>query len=96
MNIRIDFNSNGSETVVRIAGRLAGTAVAQLKKSCDQIEDPIMIDLSNLLFADDEGINAIQALAEKGAQVHGASPFVQLLLGNAPGWKTGGEESNPS
>jgi hypothetical protein len=96
MDIRIDFNSNGSETVVRIAGRLAGTAVAQLKKSCDQIADPIKIDLSNLLFADDEGINAIQALAEKGAQVHGASPFVQLLLGNALGWKTGGEESNSS
>jgi hypothetical protein len=96
MDIRIDFNSNGSETVVRIAGRLAGTAVAQLKKACDPIADPIKIDLSNLLFADDEGINAIQALAEKGAKVHGASPFVQLLLDSAPGWKTGDEESNPS
>ena len=96
MDIRIDFNSNGSETVVRIAGRLAGTAVAQLKKACDPIEDPFVIDLSNLLFADDEGINAIQALAEKGAKVHGASPFVQLLLDSSPGWKTGDEESNPS
>jgi hypothetical protein len=55
-----------------------------------------MIDLSNLLFTDEEGINAIRAIADKGAQVHGASPFVQLLLNNAPGWKTGGEESKPS
>ena len=55
-----------------------------------------MIDLSNLLFADDAGISAIRALVDKGAQVHGASPFVQLLLDSAPGWKTGDEESNPS
>ena len=96
MDIRIDFNSNGSETVVRIAGRLAGTAVAQLRNVCDPIEDPFVIDLSSLLLADDEGINAIQALADKGAQVHGASPFVKLLLDNPPGWKTGDEESKPS
>jgi anti-anti-sigma regulatory factor len=96
MDIRIDFNSNGSETVVRIAGRLAGTAVAQLKKVCDPIEDSFVIDLSQLLFADDEGISAIRAIADKGAQVRGASPFVQLLLDSAPRWKTGGEESKPS
>ena len=85
MHIRIDLISDGSETVVRIAGRLSGIAVAQLKQACDPIEGPFVIDLSNLLFADDEGIDAIRAIADKGAQVHGASPFVQLLLGNAPG-----------
>jgi anti-anti-sigma regulatory factor len=96
MDIRIDFISDRSGTVVRIAGRLAGTAVAQLKKACDPIEDSFVIDLSNLLFADDEGISAIRALADKGAQVHGASPFVQLLLDSAPRWNTVGEESKPS
>ena len=96
MDIRIDFISDRSGTVVRIAGRLASTAVAQLKKACDPIEDSFTIDLSNLLFADDEGISAIRALADKGAQVHGASPFVQLLLDSASRWNTGGEESKPS
>jgi hypothetical protein len=47
-------------------------------------------------LADDEGINAIRELSEKGAQVQGASPFVQLLLDSAPRWNTGGEESNSS
>jgi anti-anti-sigma regulatory factor len=84
MDIRIDFISEGSETVVRIAGRLSSTAVAPLKKACDPIEDPFVIDLSNLLFADDKGIDAIRAIVDKGAQIHGASPFVQLLLDNAP------------
>ena len=80
MDIRIDTISNGSETVIRITGRLSNTAVAQLKKACDSIEDPFVMDLSHLLFADDEGIDAIRAIADKGAQIHGASPFVQLLL----------------
>ena len=84
MNIRIDFISDGSETVVRISGRLDSTAVAQLKEACDPIEDPFVIDLSNLLFADDKGINAIRVLADKGAPVQGASPFVQMLLDDAP------------
>ena len=87
MDIRIDYISDGPETIICISGRLAGTAVTQLKKACDPIEDPFVIDLSNLLFADDKGIDAIRAIADVGAQVHGASPFVQLLLDNAPGWK---------
>ena len=96
MDIRIDIISEGSETVVSIAGRLSGTAVAQLKKACDPIEGPFVIDLSSLLLVDEEGINAIQALVDKGVQVKGASPFVQLLLDDAPRWKTDGEESKPS
>jgi anti-anti-sigma regulatory factor len=96
MDIRIDIISEGSETVVSIAGRLSGTAVAQLKKACDQIEDPFVIDLSSLLLIDEEGVNAIQALVDKGVQVKGASPFVQLLLDDAPRGKTGGKESKPS
>ena len=84
MSIRIDFTTGGPEPVVHIAGRLAGTAITELKKACDPMQDSVVIDLSNLLFADDEGINTIRTLADKGAQVHGASPFVQLLLDDAP------------
>ena len=92
MGIRIDFNSNGSETVVSIAGRLCNTAVAQFKKTCNPIEASFVFDLSNLMFADLEGINAIRAIVEKGAQVRGASPFVQLLLDTASRKKPGGEK----
>ena len=92
MDIRIDYITDGPETVVRISGRLASPAIAQLNKTCDPIEDPFVIDLSNLLFADENGIDAIRAIVKKGGQIHGASPFVQLLLDNAPGWKTNGDE----
>ncbi len=83
MNIRIDFNSDGSKNAVLISGRLSSSTVAHLKKACDSIRDSFVIDLSNLLFADEDGINAIRTIVDKGAQIRGASPFVQLLLDSA-------------
>ena len=85
MEIRIDITSEGPETVVCIAGRLSGVSVAQLRKACDPIEGALVLDLSNLLFADDAGIDVIRTIDEKGAEVRGASPFVQLLLEDTTG-----------
>jgi len=63
----------------------SGAAVAQLRKACDPIEGSFVLDLSNLLFADDAGIDVIHTIVEEGAGVRGASPFVQLLLDGATG-----------
>jgi hypothetical protein len=93
MDMRIDLKSDETGTVVRIAGRLAGRSVTQLMETCDPIEDLLVIDLSDLLFADEEGINTIRNIAEKGAKLRGASPFIKLLINNAPGWESGGELS---
>jgi anti-anti-sigma regulatory factor len=92
MEIRIDITSEGPETVVYIVGRLSGVAVAQLRKACDPIEGAFVLDLSNLLFADDAGIDFIHKVVEEGADIRGASPFVQLLLDDTPGKETDGEK----
>ena len=84
MEIRIDITSEGFETVVRVAGRLSGITVAQLRKACDPIEGAFVLDLSNLLFADDAGIDTIRTLRENGAEIRRASPFIQLLLESTP------------
>ncbi len=84
--------SEGSETVVHVAGRLSGMAVAQLRKACDPIEGAFVVDLSNLLFADEAGIDVIHTIVEKGAKTRGASPFIQLLLDDAPGKETEDEK----
>ena len=84
MEIRIDITSEGSKTIVFIAGRLSGVSVAQLNKACDPIKGAFVLDLSNLLFADDAGIDVIRAIVDKGAQVRGASPFIQLLFDDTP------------
>lgn len=83
MGIRIDITSEGPETVIHVVGRLSETTVAELKKACDPIEGTFVVDLSNLLFADDAGTDTILTLCEKGAKVRGASPFIQLLLDDA-------------
>jgi len=84
MEIHIDITSKGSQTVVHVAGRLSGDAVAELRKACDRIEGTFVLDLSNLRFADPVGIGVIRKLGDKGAEVRGASPFVHLLLDDAP------------
>jgi hypothetical protein len=86
VEIRIDITSEGPEAVVRIAGRLSGVAVAQLRSACDPITGGFVLDLSSLLYADDGGIDVIREIGEKGAQIRGASPFIQLLLDDAL-WK---------
>lgn len=84
MEIRIDITAKGPGTVVHVAGRLSGRAVAQFRQACDPIEDAFVLDLSDLLFADATGLDIIRRIVEKGAEVRGASPFVQLLLKDAP------------
>ena len=83
MDIRIDHIHSGSASVVHIAGRLSGTAVAELKKICNSIEGPFVLDLSSLLFADSVGISTLRSIVDRGAHIHGASPFIELLLDSA-------------
>lgn len=84
MEIRIDITAEGPETVVHVAGRLSEGAVAQFRQACDPIKGAFVLDLSGLLFADATGIDVIRMTVEKGAEVRGASPFVRLLLEDAP------------
>ena len=89
MNMRIDIASEEPQTVVHVSGRLAGVAPAQLRQACDPIEGSFVLDLSELLYADSAGIDVIRTLGQKGAEVRGASQFVQLLLDETRGRETG-------
>ncbi len=80
MGIRIDYIPYGAKPVVRVAGRLTSSAAEQLKKACRPIKASFIIDLSDLVYADDEGISAISEIVDRGVQVQGASPFVKLLM----------------
>ncbi len=83
MAFRIDHIRSDDKTVVNLAGRLTGPAVAQLKRACEPVEGLLVVDLSSLMYADDNGIEALQAIVGKGAKIRGASPFVDLLLKGA-------------
>jgi len=83
MELRIDVTPEGSETVVAVAGHLSAISGAQFTEACDPLEGAVMIDLSGLLYADEKGISLIRTAVDKGAEVRGASQFIQLLLDNA-------------
>ena len=85
MEVRINTTAEGPQTVIHIAGRLAGVAVAQLSEACDSIESSLVLDLTDLMSANTAGIDVIRTLEESGAELRGASPFVQLLLDDSTG-----------
>lgn len=83
--IRIDIiTSDEPEDIVRLSGRLTEGEAFQLKKACNSIGKRFVLDLSDLLFADDAGINLLQELIKNGAEHRGASPFIQMLLDRSP------------
>jgi len=84
VEVRIDVTSEGSKTVVCISNRLDGAGVAEFNKACGPVEGDLVLDLSHLRYADAEGTDLIRTLAKAGAEIRGASRFIQLLLGSEP------------
>jgi anti-anti-sigma regulatory factor len=92
MTIHIDINSEGPEVIVYLAGRLTGDEATQLISACGSIEGNFVLDLSKLLFADEAGVDVIRTIGEQGAKLHGALPFVQLLIDNKVSKELYGEQ----
>ena len=81
MALRIDTASEGSATIVRVAGRLSKASVEEFMKHCRSFDaGDLVLDLSQLKSADDDGVIAIQSLVQDGARVRGDSPFIRLLV----------------
>ena len=80
MDIRIDIETNGPVEVVQISGRLVEPFIRQLTDVCESMEGNFVLDLSNLIYADDAGVDVIRSLREKGAEISGASSFIKLLI----------------
>ncbi len=80
MEIRIDIESEGSDVVLHVSGRLTGPAITQLSDACEPMKGRFVLDLSKLKFADDAGAEAIRTLRERGADIRGASIFIKLLI----------------
>ncbi len=85
--IRIDIESEGPVVVLRVAGRLTGPAIKELKEVCERTDANFVIDLSKLKFADDAGAEVIRNYREKGTNIRGASSFIKLLINGSSGHK---------
>jgi hypothetical protein len=82
MIVRITKETNGGQTIIHIEGRLRCEMVPDLKQECQSVDGPLVLDLSQFFVADRTGIEAIRDLVSMGAEVRGASRYVQLLLGD--------------
>jgi len=85
MTLRIETTSEGSMTVVSAAGRLAGSAVSELLRTCHSIGGEFVLDLTGLRSAGSDGVSAIRELVCSGAKLRGVSPFIRLLLDDSKG-----------
>ncbi len=80
MVIRVDSSRQNSTLVLRVAGSVAGPAVAVLRDSVTRHGLPGQIDLSEVQFVDAEGANELVRLEARGAVLVRPQPFIELLL----------------
>ncbi len=54
--------------------------LTELKKVCQSVTGPFVLDLPNLLWADSDGVRTLVKLEQGGARLQGVSPLLVLLL----------------
>jgi len=80
MGIRIEMETEGPVVVLHVAGQIAGPGITQLRDACERVEGNVVLDLSAMMFADNNGVELLRTLRKEGAAIRGASPFIKLLI----------------
>ena len=70
----------GGATTIKADGRLVSADTAELMGVCERCSGPVVIDLSDLSFADDDGAAVLRKLRAGGARLVGTRPYVAMLL----------------
>ena len=82
MTIHVSTEVGETATTIRIEGWLTAADLPDVRAACESAKPPLRLDLSGLHSADIDGILALRSLLGRGAELHGASPYIrQLLLG---------------
>jgi anti-anti-sigma regulatory factor len=80
LTIRVTTEAGETVTTIRIEGTLSSASVPDVRAACGSANPPLRLDLSGLRLADSDGIRALRSLSEAGAELHGASPYINQLL----------------
>lgn len=78
--LRVSVTRSAGSTIVKVDGRLTATNLHDLETLVRAVAGPAVIDLSNLVSADDAGVATLRSLAGGGARLVGVTPYVALLL----------------
>ena len=80
MTLRITPIGPESPAAVKLDGRLTGEEIAELRRACEGVNGRLVLDLTDLQFADRQGVSELRALRAHGAEIAGASTYIRLLL----------------
>jgi len=89
MSIRVTRTTDTGKTVLKIDGRLQSQDIGEVEEEQRSVRGPLVLELTNLQSADAAGITMLRRMTQEGARIQGASPYIELLLGeksNASGW----------
>jgi len=81
MTLRITSNLPGPTTRLKLDGRLTTEEVLEVRRACEGVEGRLVLDLTDLQFADRQGVSVLRELRAQGAQLIGVSHYLGLLLG---------------
>jgi len=79
VTLRIIPAANDDPSVLGLAGRLAAPEVPVLERSAEA--GLRVLDLSDLMSADDQGIAVLRRLRQSGVELRNVSRYIELLLG---------------
>jgi anti-anti-sigma regulatory factor len=82
--LRIERIIDGDQTVLRAAGRLTGPWVTELSRAIAGAgQDRIVVDLTDVSFADNDGLAFLLSLARESRVALRCSPFLTEQLSTA-------------
>lgn len=80
MTLRITTLHARRGTTLRVDGNLLGNATLELERAIEAAVDPLVLDLSGVLFADTQGVTILQAIRSRGGRLRNIPPYVAFLL----------------
>jgi hypothetical protein len=78
MTLRITPVLSDDPATLRLEGRLGAEELAELERSMEA--GVRVLDLQNLVSADEEGLEALRALSKRGVEFRNASRYLTLRL----------------
>jgi len=84
VTFRITKITEGKTITIRLEGRIDADAAAELEELCRYADHLLRLDLSGVLSADNEGVQMLRRMSEKGTELFGESPYVRQLLDTDP------------
>ena len=83
MLIRITKTPGRKTTLLRVEGRLDRESLSVLEAECRSAAGGLVLDLSGVTYADSTGVEFLDLLVQRGAQLQEVTPFLELLLKEA-------------